>query len=82
MITGINEPKTLTLIYHVNVNVNLIRKCNLNQWWNKYKCRCEFKKHHICENDYVWNPSTYVGKNGKYLVSIIGDSVIMCHEVI
>ena len=81
MITGINEPKTLTLIYHVNVNVNLIRKCNLNQWWNKYKCWCEFKKH-ICENDYVWNPSIYVGKNGKYLVSNMDDSMIMWHEVI
>ena len=63
----------------MNVNVT---KCNLNQWWNNDKCRCECKKHHICEKDYVWNPTTYSCENGKYLASIMDDSMIICDEVI
>ena len=35
------------------------------------KCSCEFKTHHICEKDYVWNPSTRTCENGKYLASIM-----------
>ena len=31
---------------------------------------------------YVWNPATYNCKNGKYLASVIADSVIMCDEII
>ena len=45
------------------------------------KCRCECKKHHICEKEYVWNPPTCNCENGKYLASIIDDSII-CEEVI
>ena len=41
-------------------------KCNSNQWWDIYKCWCECKTHHICENE-------------KYLA--INDSSIMCDEV-
>ena len=33
------------------------------------------KKHHICEKDYIWNPATCSCENGKYLASIIDDSV-------
>ena len=40
------------------------------------------KKHHICEKKYVWNPSTCICENGKYLTSVMDDSVIMCDEVI
>ena len=29
------------------------RKCNSDQWWSNDKCRCECKKCHICEKDYV-----------------------------
>ena len=35
------------------------------------------KKHHICEN-----PATCNCKNGKYLSSIIDDSLITCDEII
>ena len=28
---------------------------NLDQWWNNNKCRCECKKCHECEKDYIWN---------------------------
>ena len=31
------------------------------------KCRCECKKYHICEKDYVWNPAICNCENGKYL---------------
>ena len=35
----------------------------------------------MCEKIYIWNPSTCTCKNGRYLGSIIGDSVIMCDEI-
>ena len=34
------------------------------------------------KKDYIWNPATCSCKNGKYLASIIDDSVITCDEVI
>ena len=58
------------------------RKCNSNQWWNNYKCRRECKRHHICEKDCIWNPCTCICENGKYLASIMDDSVITRDEVI
>ena len=41
----------------------------------------ECKKHHICERDYIWNPARCSCKNGKFLASIIDDSVITCNEI-
>ena len=35
-----------------------------------------------CEKDYIWNPTTCICKNGKYLTSNIDKSVIMCDEII
>ena len=49
--------------------------------WNNDKCRCGCKKHHICEKDYIWNTATCSWENGKYLASIIGDSVVTCDEI-
>ena len=34
------------------------------------------------EKDYVWNSATCNFENGKYLASIMDDSLIMCDEVI
>ena len=34
------------------------------------------------EKDYVWNSTTCSCENGKYLPSIMDDSLIMCDEVI
>ena len=34
------------------------------------------------KKDYIWNPATCSCKNGKYLGSIIDDSVITCDEII
>ena len=36
----------------------------------------------MCEKDYVWNLSTYNCENGKYLASIMDDSVIMWNDII
>ena len=36
----------------------------------------------VCEKDYVWNPSTCACKISKYLKCIIGDSVVICKEII
>ena len=83
MIAGINELKALTKYISCGCKCKLDRKkYNLNQWWNNSKCRCECKTHHICEKDYIWNRSTCICKNGKYLASIINDSVITCDEII
>ena len=58
------------------------KKCNLNQWSNSKKCRCKCKKTHICEKEYIWNPSKCICENEKYLASIVDDSTIFCDEVI
>ena len=69
----------------MNVNVKFDgRKFNSDQWWNNDKCRCECKKHHTCEKDYVWNPATCNCENGKYLAgimdNIISDEIIEVKE--
>ena len=59
MITGINELKTLKK--HVSWEYKCRfdeRKCNSDQGWNKDKCRCDCRKRHVCEKDYVSNPDT------------------------
>ena len=33
-------------------------------------------KHSVCEKDYNWNPAVCAYESGKYLASIIKDSVI------
>ena len=82
MITGINESKTLAKHISCESKCKLDgTKCNSNQWWNNYKCRCECKKH-ICEKEYVWNPSTFICENGKYLASIMDHLAINSDEVI
>ena len=35
-----------------------MEKCNSDLWWNSGKCRCEYKRRHVCEKDYIWNPVT------------------------
>ena len=83
MITGINESKTLTK--HISCACICKfdeAKCKSNQWWNIHKCPCECKKQYICEKDYALNPATCNCENGKYLASIIDDSIITCQEVI
>ena len=33
------------------------------------------------KKDYIWHPPTCTCENGKYLASIIDDSVITCNEI-
>ena len=86
MITEINESKTWTK--HISCKCECkfdSKNCNSNQKCNNDKRRCECKnpkEHHVCEKDYIWNPATYTCKNGKYLGSIIDDSVVACDEII
>ena len=81
MITGINESKTLTKHISCENKCRLDgRKGNSDQWWNNDKCQCECKKLHACEKDYVWNLVICNCKNGKFLVSVMDDSVIICDE--
>ena len=83
IITGINESKILTK--HVSRKCGCKfhgRKRNSDQKWNNDTCRCERKKHHICEKDYIWNPAACSCENGKYLASIIDDLVITCDEIL
>ena len=83
MITGINECKTLTR--HISCKCKYRvdgRKHNSDWWWNNNKCHCGRKKRHVCEKDYVWDPSTCNCQNGNYLASIMDDSMVICDEVI
>ena len=57
------------------------RKCNSNQKWNNDEYRYECKKHYICEKDDIWN-SAACSCNGKYLASIVDDSVITRDAII
>ena len=58
------------------------KKFNSNQWQNNDRCRCKYKKSHVCGKYYIWNPATCVCENGKYLASIMDDSAIICDEAI
>ena len=83
MITGTNESKALTKHISWKCKYRFDGKiCNSDQWWNNDKCRCEYKKRHVCEKYYVWNPATRICENGKYFASIIDDSMIPCDEII
>ena len=83
MITGINEWKTLRKDTSYECKCKFDgKKCNSNQWWNYDKCRCECKKHHICEKGYAWNPGTCNCENVKDSASIMNDSAIVCDDVI
>ena len=67
-----------------NVNVNLMVESLIQIISGKLvKIKSvKKKKHHIFEKDYIWNPPICSCENSKYLASIIGNSVIMCDEII
>ena len=84
MTTRINESKTLPK--HISCKCQCKfhdRKCNLNQKWNKGKCRCEYKfpKEHQCEKGYFLNPAKCSCENRKYGNSTC-DLVVICNEII
>ena len=61
-------------MYHLNKNVNVdlmgknVIRINGGITIN---VDVSVRKHHVCEKDYIWNPSTCSCDNGKYLASII-----------
>ena len=61
-------------MYHLNKNVNVdlmgknVIRINGGITIN---VDVSVRKHHVCEKDYIWNPSTCSCENGKYLASII-----------
>ena len=60
-------------------------KCNSNQKLQNDKClfKCKNSKEHcVCKSVYFWNPATSSCKNGKYARNNIGDSVVICDEII
>ena len=57
----------------------------MNQKWNNDNCRCEYKypkENYVCKKDYIWNNATCNCENGKYLASIVENSVITCDQII
>ena len=63
----------------MNVNVNFVviqiksgKRINVDE-------RAK-KQENVCKRDYIWNPSTCICDNGKYLNCIVGDSVNTCDE--
>ena len=69
-------------MYYANVNINLMVE-NVIQIQSQIMINADRSaEKHICEKDYIWNPATCSCKNGKYLASIIDNSVITCDEII
>ena len=76
-------------MYHTNVTVDLMEgsviqincgitvKVDVSKKKHK-KC----KKRNVSEKYYIWNPATCSCENGKYLASIMNDSMITCDEII
>ena len=61
-------------MYHLNKNVNVdLMGKNVIQinGGTTINVDVSVRKHHVCEKDYIWNPSTCSCENGKYLASII-----------
>ena len=61
-------------MYHLNKNVNVdLMGKNVIQINGGITINVDVsvRKHHVCEKDYIWNPSTCSCENGKYLASII-----------
>ena len=56
----------------------MVESVNDDKCWRECKIQGE---HYVCEKDYIWNSSTCVCQNRKYLRSIISDSVIRCDEI-
>ena len=82
IITGINEPKTLTKHVWCECKCKFDGiKCKSNQWWNSDRCRCECKKIHVCEKDYIWNHVRNC-RNREKLASIMDDSNVIFDNII
>ena len=82
MITGINESKTLTKCLSCELNVDLMGK-NIIQINGGITINVNVSvKKIMYMKKIVWNCPTCICENGKYLASIMDDSMITCDEVI
>ena len=60
--------------FHVNVNIDSM-EVNVIEINGGITTNVDVS---VCEIDYVWNPSKCICKNGKYLASIMDDSMVTC----
>ena len=65
------------------VNANLVAK-HLIQIKNQIMkhVNVNVKSYRACKRHYIWNPSTCICANSKYLKSKVDDSKILCDEII
>ena len=70
-------------MYHANVNISLVEE-NVIQINGGIAINVDVSVKNIIfvRKNYIWNPATCSCKNGKYLASIIDNSVIKCDEII
>ena len=70
-------------MYHANVNISLVEE-NVIQINGGIAINVDVSVKNIIfvRKNYIWNPATCSCKNGKYLTSIIDNSVIKCDEII
>ena len=71
-------------IFQAIISVNLMVQ-NANQNLNKELCQSELKnpiKHQTCEKCYVLNLSRCACEIDKYIKNVIGDSAVICEEII
>ena len=54
----------------------------LKSKWNNETCQYACENYHKSKENYIWNPSTCVWENRKYLKSIGHDSKIVSDEII
>ena len=82
MITRINESKALTNYISCKCRYTFgCSKYNSNQKWINDKCWSKCKKYQMCNENYNWNATTCICENGKYLGSIIDNSVITYDKI-
>ena len=68
---------------NINVNLTVQDLIQIPSGITINKCWCEFKtlkNNRAWKKDYIWNPAISSCKNGKYLASIMDDSIITCDE--
>ena len=66
----------------MNVNVNLIKENEIEMNGGiTINVDVSVKNIIYVKKNYIWNPSTCICENRKYLARIVDDSVTMCDEV-
>ena len=71
MITNKGQAKAMTEHISCDCKWKFNRTtCDSKQEWNNKACQWECKNYHKCKKDYIWNPSTCIFENSKYLKSV------------